>query len=241
MKLSNLGSDLFREYGYKIIKSNLVDEHNSVHQQLVDYFNQKLFEIYGNEKKQFDSMKNYHKNVIESDINHHEFIQTISRKLPKTFNNHPFVKKIISSCEEFLGCELSITDDLVWFRICRSNSDDSNDLHRDHWFPNYSDVLNLYVPICGSFSDSAMKVVPKSHLWADEDVIPTHVGDKKYIKNGVAYSAPGIKYSKHEIITHRPDVHTGDFMIFNPKCVHGGGDNFSDYTRVSFEIRIEKK
>ena len=62
----------------------------------------------------------------------------------------------------------------------------------------------------------------KSHLWADEDVIPTHGQGEKLIKNGIAYSAPGIKYCKHEIITHRPDVKTGDFMIFNPKCVHGG-------------------
>ncbi len=87
-----------------------------------------------------------------------------------------------------------------------------------------------------------MKVVPKSHKWSDEDVIPTFSGDsgQKYIKNGVKYSAPGIKYSKHEIVTHRPDVKTGDFMLFNPKAVHGGGDNFSDYTRVSLEIRVEK-
>ena len=241
MELSKSGDKLFNEYGYKIIKSNLTQEHSSIHKLLVDHFNQKLKEIYGDQISTFNSMENYHNDVLNSDINHHEFIQSMSRKLPKSFNNHVFVKKIISHCEDFLNCDLSIIDDLVWFRICRSNSDDSNDLHRDHWFPNYSDVLNLYVPICGSYADSAMKIVPKSHFWSDDDVIPTHVGDKKFIKNGVAYSAPGIKYSKHEIVTHRPDISTGDFMIFNPKCVHGGGDNFSDYTRISFEIRIQKR
>ncbi len=242
MELAKMGSELFQEYGYSIINSNLVDDHNSLEELLVEHFNLALQEEnIDNSLQLLDSMSNYHHVIEKSKISHHDLIKKISRKLPKKFNEHKFVKKIILECEEFLGCNLSITDDVVWFRICRSKSDDSNDLHRDHWFPNYSDVLNLYVPISGSFSDSAMKVVPKSHLWNDDDVIPTHVGDKKFIKNGIAYSAPGIKFSKHEIITHRPDVKPGDFMIFNPKCVHGGGDNFSEYTRVSLEIRIEKK
>ena len=31
----------------------------------------------------------------------------------------------------------------------------------------------------------------------------------------------------------------GDFMLFSPLMVHGGGNNTSDCTRFSFEIRLE--
>ncbi len=241
MELSQKGPKNFTEYGYSIINSNLKTEFNEFEKLLVRHFNIALKDENDESFELLDTMSNYHKIIEKSKISHHDFIQKISRKLPDEFRNHVFVKKIIRQCENFLKCKLSITDNIVWFRLCRSKSDDSNDLHRDHWFPNYSDVLNLYVPISGSYSDSAMKVVPKSHLWADEDVIPTHGQGEKLIKNGIAYSAPGIKYCKHEIITHRPDIKTGDFMIFNPKCVHGGGDNFSEYTRTSLEIRIQKK
>ena len=239
MTLSQKGPKQFNDYGYSIINSNLVTEYNSFEKLLVQYFNTNLISENTDSFELLDSMSNYHKIIEESKISHHDFIKKISRKLPDEFINHLFVKKIISHCEKYLKCKLSITDNIVWFRLCRSKSDDSNDLHRDHWFPNYSDVLNLYVPISGSYSDSAMKIVPKSHLWSDEDVIPTHGEGEKRIKNGIAYSAPGIKYCTHEIITHRPDVKTGDFMIFNPKCVHGGGDNFSEYSRTSLEIRIQ--
>jgi len=241
MELSKKELNILNEYGYAIINSNLKVEHRQFEKLLVQYFNTVLKEENGDQFELLDSMSNYHKVIQNSKIGHHDFIQKISRKLPDSFRHHMFVEKIISSCEEYLQCNLSITDNIVWFRLCRSMSDDSNDLHRDHWFPNYSDVLNLYVPISGSFADSAMKIVPKSHLWTDDEVVPTHGKGEKRIKNGIAYSAPGILYSKHEIITHRPDVMTGDFMIFNPRCVHGGGDNFSEYTRTSLEIRIELK
>lgn len=240
MLLSEKGSDHFKEYGYAIISSNLNKEHIIFEKKLVEYFNKSFAEY--NIASKLDSISNYHDYVNMNNIDHHSFIQKITRKLPQEFIEDKFVKEIIKECASFFNCKLNITDNIVWFRLCRSQSDDSNDLHRDHWFPNYSDVINLYVPISGSYADSAMKVVPKSHKWSDEDVIPTFSGDsgQKYIKNGVKYSAPGIKYSKHEIVTHRPDVKTGDFMLFNPKAVHGGGDNFSDYTRVSLEIRVEK-
>ena len=241
MSISKKCPVLFSEYGYTIINSNLELEYQSFEKKLVEHFNLALKSENCDSFELLDTMSNYHKIIEKSKISHHDLISKISRKLPDNLRNDIFIKKIITHCEDYLKCELSITDNIVWFRLCRSMSDDSNDLHRDHWFPNYSDVLNLYVPISGSYSDSAMKIVPKSHLWSDDDVIPTHGEGEKLIKNGIAYSAPGIKFCKHEIITHRPDVKPGDFMIFNPKCVHGGGDNFSKYTRTSLEIRIQIK
>ena len=87
-----------------------------------------------------------------------------------------------------------------------------------------------------------MKIVPFSHKWSDEDVKPSiPEGDGKYYKNGIAYSACTVGYCKYEIKPHRPDVPNGNVMIFDPRMIHGGGDNFSQETRFSFEIRIAKK
>jgi hypothetical protein len=230
----------FTNYGYEIINSNLVIEHDEFEKLMSQYFSNNISEFL-KEDTVLKNMSNFHDIANKTNLDHHAFIKFISRKLPKEFHKTNFIKKIISNCEKFIGKNIKITDDLIWFRICRPGFDDSNDFHRDHWFPNYNDVLNLYIPICGSYSDSAMKIVPKSHKWSEEEVVPTFSGDsgEKYIKNGVAYSAPGIKYCKYEIIPHRPDIRLGDFMIFHPKCVHGGGDNFSNDTRISIEIRIE--
>jgi hypothetical protein len=239
----SINSEHFHVYGYEIINSNLEQEHDNFKKKLEKYFEGNLIKFSGIDSIRIDSLSNYHKIIDEFNIDHHQFIKFISRKLPSEFNLLPLIKSLLHFCSDFVNNSISLTDELVWLRICRPGFDDSNDLHRDHWFPNYYDVLNLYVPICGSFSDSAMKIVPKSHSWSDDDVVPTFRGDsgEKYIKNGIAYSAPGILYSKHEIKPHRPDIRIGDFMIFDPKCIHGGGDNFSKETRISLEIRIQKK
>ena len=89
-----------------------------------------------------------------------------------------------------------------------------------------------------------MGIVPFSHNWSEDDVVPTFtyeesVAGKKYIKNGVAYSVPSIKLCKKPINLHRADLTDGDFMLFSPKMVHGGGTNESLQTRFSFEIRLE--
>jgi hypothetical protein len=232
-------SEHFKTYGYEIINANLLTEFEPFKSRFEKYFSEKATEFKG-APINFKDIGYYHDVIDSHEINHHEFIQSISRKLPSEFLNDPFIKSIVNSLSSFLNSKIKITDEIIWYRICRPNNDDSNDFHRDHWFPNYMDVLNLYVPIAGSYSYSAMKIVPKSHLWSDDDVIPTFSGDsgQKYFKNDVAYSAPGIKYCKHEISPHRPDTKPGNIMIFDPKIIHGGGDNFSIQTRISLEIRV---
>jgi ectoine hydroxylase-related dioxygenase (phytanoyl-CoA dioxygenase family) len=237
---NQIKSKHFNDYGYEIIRSSLNTEYLSFESLMAQYFSEELSK-YLSKELILDNMSNYNELAKNNNLDHHGFISSISRKLPLKFQETEFVKKIINHSEDFIERKVKIVDNLVWFRICRPGFDDSNDLHRDHWFPNYNDVLNLYVPISGSYCDSSMKIVPKSYKWSDKDVIPTFSGDSglKYIKNGVHYSAPGIKYSEFEIIPHRPDIATGDFMIFHPKSIHGGGDNYSDETRISLEIRIE--
>ena len=52
-------------------------------------------------------------------------------------------------------------------------------------------------------------------------------------------SVPEIKESSKNIVKHRPDVLEGDFMLFSPMCIHGGGSNEGFDTRFSLEIRLE--
>ena len=98
------------------------------------------------------------------------------------------------------------------------------------------------MPICGSSYGSVLQIVPGSHLWSDEDVVPTHKYDdntKRIGENGVAYSTPTIEYCKQTIISHRPDVPEGGYMLFSPIMIHGAGSNKTNKTRFSLEIRFE--
>ena len=52
-------------------------------------------------------------------------------------------------------------------------------------------------------------------------------------------SVPKIHESFKDIVKHRPDVLEGDFMLFSPMSVHGGGNNQGFDTRFSLEIRLE--
>ena len=143
------------------------------------------------------------------------------------------------------GKKFRLYKEKVEFRVVRPNYDDNNEFHRDHWFPYFTPLMNVYLPMWKQLY-SAMCVVPFSHKWSDEDVKPTFTFEeskagKKFIgKNGVAYSVPSIASSRKEIKPHRPDVVEGDFMLFSPLMIHGGGSNSSIHTRFSFEIRLEE-
>ena len=87
--------------------------------------------------------------------------------------------------------------------------------------------------------------MPFSHKWTDEDVEPTLSyeeilqGKKTVKENGVETSVPVVSKTIKEIVKHRPDVIEGDFMLFSPLSLHGGGDNRGFETRFSLEIRLE--
>ncbi|MDC2891351.1 phytanoyl-CoA dioxygenase family protein [Psychrosphaera algicola] len=185
----------------------------------------------------------YHKFLNENNISHHDFIKFVGRKLPDEFLSHPYVKIVCEIAGKETGFNFGVYKNKIEFRVVRPNCGDNNPFHRDHWFPYFTPLLNVYVPLCGSYYDSSLCVVPFSHKWSDEDVVPTFTFEesakgKKYIKNGVAYSVPDIKECKFEIKPHRPDVLLGDVMYFSPLMVHGGGSNSSLETRFSLEMRL---
>lgn len=195
-----------------------------------------------NEKK-VTKIEDYHKAFLSDSKLHNLFIKKISRKLPQNIidpeNN--FLKIIINNTTNLIGKKVRIYKDSIEFRVVRPNSNDNNKLHRDHWFPYFRPLINIYLPICGSDYRSVLRIVPSSHFWRDEDVIPTFGFNqgKTINEDGVEFSTPCIKSCSHEIIEHRPDVIEGNYMLFSPLTVHGGGSNNGNKTRFSLEIRLE--
>ena len=188
-------------------------------------------------------LEDYHKAFLSDPKLHHTFIKKISRKLPPNIINikNNFLKIIITNTSNLIKRKVRIYKNSIEFRVVRPNSDDNNKLHRDHWFPYFRPLINMYIPICGSDYRSVLRVVPSSHMWTDEEVIPTFgFNEGKTInKDGIAFSTPCIKSCSRKLIEHKPDVIEGDYMLFSPLSVHGGGSNSGNKTRFSLEIRLE--
>lgn len=232
----------FRQYGYKIYKNSTV-AFDRLKSSFTDYLRNELEQFGGIKIPEF-SLKNYHKHLIKFQIDHHAFITKIGRKIPHSVLDIEYIDKLIDIANEDFDAEFGIYRSNIEFRVVRPSNEDNNDLHRDHWFPYFTPLVNIYLPMQNSHFDSAMGIIPFSHEWSESDVVPTFTYEeskagKKYIKNGIAYSVPGIKAATKPLNLHRPDIVEGDFMLFSPKLVHGGGSNFSDGTRFSFEIRLE--
>jgi hypothetical protein len=232
----------FKIYGFKTYR-NTRDDFFKLKNTFSNYIQLKMEEL-GTKKISNFSLKNYHLHLAELDLDHHEFIKTIGRKVPEISLDMGYINKLIEIANNDLENEFQIYKSNIEFRVVRPTNQDNNELHRDHWFPYFTPLVNIYIPIQNSFYNSAMGVVPFSHEWSEEDVIPTFTYEesaagKKYIKNGIHYSVPAVKSSTKELNLHRPDLTEGDFMLFSPKTVHGGGTNSSNGTRFSFEIRLE--
>lgn len=234
---------IFAKYGYQIFRGD-VDKFNVLKGKFRDYLAYEL-NRYGLGVDNNFELKDYHNCFVNNSIEHYKFIDKIKRIIPPDIisTSEPMILLILENASNLFGKKASIYNERIEFRVVRPNCDDNNSLHRDHWFPYFKPLINIYLPLESSYSDSAMKVVPGSHLWSDEDVIPEfpYEGGKKINSAGIAFSVPGIKYTNKKIIEHRPDILPGDYMLFSPMAIHGGGDNLSIGTRFSFEIRIQFK
>lgn len=232
----------FKTYGYKTYRNDL-DSFRNLKISFVEYLRNSLENFSNNSIPEF-CLEDYHLHLKKYSIDHHDFISSIGRSVNLSELNMQYIEQLIQIANNDLNHKFSIYNSKIEFRVVRPNNEDNNDLHRDHWFPYFTPLVNIYLPLASSFNDSAMGIVPFSHDWSEEDITPTFTFEesaagKKHIKNGIAYSVPAIKTSLKEIKLHRADLTEGDFMLFSPKMVHGGGTNGSHQTRFSFEIRLE--
>lgn len=122
------------------------------------------------------------------------------------------------------------------FRVIRPSSGDNNPLHRDVWLEDYSDCINLYIPIAGSNARSSLILLPGSHLWPESRLIRTVDGA---VIDGVKFNVPAVAAIDGDYEAVRPDPGWNEFLLFSPYLIHGGSTNFNeDQTRISIELRF---
>jgi ectoine hydroxylase-related dioxygenase (phytanoyl-CoA dioxygenase family) len=125
---------------------------------------------------------------------------------------------------------------LFHFRVVRPCSGDNNPLHRDVWLEDYSDCINLYIPIAGSNSQSSLILLPGSHLWPESGLMRTAEGA---VIDGVRFNVPAVTSIDGDYKAIRPDPGTNEFLLFSPYLIHGGATNFNEEeTRISIELRL---
>jgi ectoine hydroxylase-related dioxygenase (phytanoyl-CoA dioxygenase family) len=173
-------------------------------------------------------------------VDHHAFIQKTKRYLPVEWIGQPCLSRLVETAGALTGKTLRLYGGHLEFRVVRPHCRDNNPWHRDHWFEYFAPLVNVYLPISGSHCDSSLQIVPFSHLWGDDEVVPTfRAGESKTNRDGILYSVPEVKESARPILGHRMDILPGDFALFSPRMVHGEGTNASPETRFSLEFRLE--
>jgi hypothetical protein len=125
------------------------------------------------------------------------------------------------------------------FRVVRPKQGDNNPLHRDVWLEDYSDCINLYIPICGSNELSSLIISPGSHLWSESRVERTERGA---LINGIKFNVPAVTSINGSFDVVRPNPSQNEVLVFSPYLIHGGAANLNeDVTRISIELRLWRK
>jgi ectoine hydroxylase-related dioxygenase (phytanoyl-CoA dioxygenase family) len=126
-------------------------------------------------------------------------------------------------------------------RINRPRSYDFNPPHKDvyeHWDAksHVTPFVNFWVPIAGVGKESALPVVPGSHLLNEDKLLRT-------VEGGVV---AGRKYHVRSVVSWdgrndltRVTIEDGEVLVFTPYLVHGCALNGQDdKTRVALEFRL---
>lgn len=192
--------------------------------------------------EQFD-LVDYHKYASTNDI-HFAVVSKIQNGID--ISEFPLDPALLEQrVESIVGFPVTSRNRYVdWhafsIRIIRPNMlTDNNPPHRDVWLDRLRNAINIYVPFSGSDKNSALPILPGSHLWKESEIERTAQGAKI---NDIAYTVPCVVGSKHGLSMIRPNPGENEFLIFSPYLIHGGGYNLNtDTTRVSLEMRFWRK
>lgn len=227
--------------GYSIEPFLTQQEFMAIQLGIKELITKKIAEAGGSTDAYF-RLANYHLYVD------HEIHLNLARSIQSGWNVCEFpidIKVVNERISEIIGQKVTTKAKHVdmnnfFVRIVRpQNFQDNNPPHRDVWLDRLRDAVNIYVPICGSNEQSALGLVPGSHLFKESTIERTVHGA---ILNGTSYTVPCVISINKEIPELiRPNPKENEVMLFSPYLVHGGGYNFNkDQTRMSLEMRFWK-
>ena len=191
-----------------------------------------------NEPEDF-SLEKYHL-FAHSDEIHFFVVKQIQKGIP--FEYFPISPTILENrISEILGFQVTKEHvgeyDSFSIRVVRPNRlSDNNPPHRDVWLKRLRNAVNIYAPMAGSNENSALPMIPGSHLWKESEIERTATGASV---NGSEYTVPCVVGSNYGLKMIRPNPSLNEICLFSPYLIHGGGYNLNtDTTRVSLEMRF---
>lgn len=229
-----------RRYGYQVLRhGGPLGDYAALKERFRGLIQDRLGGFLGGKAPEL-TCETYHDALVRLGADHHAFIKATTRRIPSDWSSDPYLVRLVEEAGRQVGKRLRIFKENLEYRVVRPGQSDNNPWHRDHWFSYFVPLVNVYLPLSGSYCDSSLQIVPFSHLWDDEECTPTFkAGESKTEKGGVRYSVPELKSCAYEIKGHRMDIVPGDFALFSPRMIHGEGSNSSLETRFSMEFRLE--
>lgn len=235
----------FNNNGYGIIKINKYIKYKNI-KLIIFKIIKKYIEIYTKKKLKRFKLENYHL-YVNSKI-HYKIIKKISKGISfqnnfKRKNIEKFLSKVLLINVSTLNKNFQnkkhryyINPNKFYLRISRPLQNDFNPPHKDEYFNNHANGINIYIPIVGSNSKSSLPVFPKSHFMNEKNILRTKLNSNF---NNLKFSVPLIIKTKPDLKLIRPNPKIGHMMIFSSNTIHGGGINENkNITRISLELRF---
>ena len=231
----------WNDEGFSIEKFLSHEDFSKIREGLKQLVSEKIVEAGGEIDASF-TLENYHLYVDD------EVHLTVAKLIQSGWNVSQFpieIDRVNKRISAIIGFDVTTKAKHVdmnnfFLRIVRpQNFQDNNPPHRDVWLDRLRDAVNIYAPICGSNEQSALGLVPGSHLLKESEIERTVQGA---ILNGTSYTVPCVISINKEIPKLiRPNPLENEVMLFSPYLVHGGGYNFNEnQTRMSLEMRFWK-
>ena len=231
--------------GYGIVNLNKYISFNNL-RSLIENIIKKQIKKYTKKNLKKFKLEKYH-NYIDLD-SHYKIIKVISKGInfQKSFKRNK-LEKLLSDILLINVSTLNknfqnknhkyyLNPKKFFLRIVRPNKNDFNPPHRDAYFDNHANGVNIYIPIAGSNNKSSLPVFPKSHRINEKNVLRTKLNSKF---NNLKFSVPLIVKTIPKIVLKRPNPKKGQMMIFSSNLIHGGGINDNEnLTRFSIELRF---
>ena len=232
-------NSLLNEQGYGVFALNAKNTFETIEHIITSQIIQRL-SLYQNVPSNFSLVK-YHESLLRPE--NHFKVSTWALEYDILGDAFYAIKNQI---EEMLQAKLSVKrinhlgvdGDYIGFRILRPMKNDHNPFHRDAWIPYWRNTINIWLPICGFEEGNSLQLIPRSHVWSDDQILKTKSGVEI---DGKKYHVPAAIGTVNEFKISTPALKRGEALIFSPYLVHGNGiNNTPDSTRVSLEFRFCK-